>query len=372
MSDLFDYMDWRGDILLEYRGLNKIDALIFTQLAYISFDNVIKSGESMTIKEAANCYFKDIEKNGDDTLLTQRSERVLAKAAETDRYKNLKFMYYLSMYDEASPLQFGAITIKLDDETAFVAFRGTDDTLVGWEEDFRLCYTMPVEAQLKAEDYLENVMKEFKGNFYVGGHSKGGNLAVYSSMMQDKSLIKRLIKIYNFDGPGFMKSVIEGPEYAQIRDITKSYMPQESIVGMILFHESEKYDVIQSTEKGLKQHVAISWKVKGVDFVKAEDFETVSIIFRKACHKWLNDIDRDEREQFINIVFQILKSGERTTVSDITTDFFKSMNTIIKSYNELDKTTKRMIKGTIKQMIKMSTESISENRNTDKKIAEKK
>lgn len=370
MGNILDYVDWRGDITMDRSGFNAIDGLIMSQLAYVPFDGIVKKGFSapMKIAKAARRYDKVFE-NQDKikSLLMINSHSVLMKIAEADRFKELKLFNYVQKYDKEESKQFGAVTVELSEGLYVVAFRGTDDTLAGWEEDFKLCYMTPVAAQIEAERYLRAVFKRLDGKIYICGHSKGGNLAVYSAMMLNGEYGHRIAGILNYDGPGFLQDIVERQEYKSIIPRIGTYMPQGSMVGMIMYHD-ENYTIVHSVEKGFQQHVALSWEVLGNSFVRDTDFDRRSIIFNRACKKWISEICPEQREQFISIVFRILKSGEADTITDFTANIMASMNSVIKSYSELDKTTRRMIRSIIKQMIKLGTRTISENKREGREL----
>ncbi|MCM1308074.1 MAG: DUF2974 domain-containing protein [Butyrivibrio sp.] len=365
MGNILDYIDWRGDIMTDRSEFNPIDGLILAQIAYVDFDGIVRSGFGTSVKlsKAARKYDRIFAKKDPETLsrLAVNSHAVLMKAAKADRFKDLTLFNYVQRYDKEDSEQFGAVTFSIDSDTCVVAFRGTDDTLAGWEEDFKLCYMTPVGAQIEAERYLRRVCGRVGGKIYICGHSKGGNLAVYSAMMMSGEDKQKIVSVMNYDGPGFLQDIIERDEYRSILPKIESYMPQGSIVGRIMYHEGE-YNIVHSTEKGMQQHVALSWEVLGRSFVKDAAFERSSIIFDAACKKWVSEISIEEREQFIHIVFQILKSGDADTVTDFTAKMLTSMNRVIKSYSGLDRTTRKMVRSIIKQMIKLGTQTISESK----------
>lgn len=372
MGNILDYIDWRGDILMEQSGFNPIDGLILSQLAYVTFDGIVKKGFAapMKLSKAAKRFHKAFEKLDRETLssLMINSDSVLMKIAESDRFKDLMLLNYAQRYNKEDSEQFGAVTVKITDDTYAVAFRGTDDTLAGWEEDFKLCYMTPVGAQIEAEKYLRKVFERVDGRIYICGHSKGGNLAVYSAMMMKEEYRRRIVSIMNYDGPGFLQDIVERPEYKSILPKIETYMPQGSIVGMILYHD-ENYQIVHSTEKGRQQHVALTWEVLGNGFIKDQSFDKSSVIFGAACKRWVSEISAEEREQFIQIVFQILKSGEADTITGFTAKIMASMNSVIKSYSGLDKMTRKMIRSIMKQIIRLGMQTISENKKENRALA---
>lgn len=362
MTNLMDYMDWRGDITLEQDGFNVIDALIMSQLSYVDFENVgLDAGSPVCIKDAVAGCLKQYE-NPDEMLDSQElneGQKTFIRMRKCDRYRNLELVFYSQKFSEEKAMQFGAVTILLGNGDIVVAFRGTDGTITGWEEDFNLCYMMPVASQVEADEYLDSVMKTLAGKVYICGHSKGGNLAIYSTFHRSDEQIMRIEKVYSFDGPGFMKEVVAGAEYKRIIPKIESYLPQSSIVGMIMY-SGEDYNIVHSEAHGLMQHFVLSWNVIGKEFVPDEQLKDVSIVFNSACRKWIDGISPKERRLFTHIVFKILKAPNADSFSEYSSNLIRTANSIIKSYGSLDKTTRQMIKKIVAQMIKMSRESLSE------------
>ena len=207
-----DYMLWRGDIELDNKNINEIDALVLTQIAYLDFSDAFVNKECVPLHEA----IKNVDGSQYDKEIfsTNKNRYNLAVLmAETPRFKNLMLSDYVNNIDKDSDLQFSAICFDIDNKLKFVSFRGTDGTLVGWKEDFQLSYTTPVPAQEESRKYLNNIAKGLKKKIIIAGHSKGGNLAVYSAMFAYKNTKKKISLIYSFDGPGFEENIIESENY---------------------------------------------------------------------------------------------------------------------------------------------------------------
>lgn len=363
MANLMDYLDWRGDITLEQSPFNEIDALILTQFVYLPFEGII--GMNFTDKitiEAAGEEFLDVYRNGEDenlTLLVNNCRKVMCKMMKTERFRNLKVFNYMDKYDPVSSKQFAAVTIQLSEDCVFVAYRGTDDTITGWEEDFKLCYMTPVASQIEAEVYLKDVCRNWKGKIMMGGHSKGGNLSIYASMGLDNTDKLRVERIFNFDGPGFLPEIVNSDDYKSIVSKVKSYMPQGSLVGVIMYNESE-CNIVKSTAKGFLQHTVITWQVLGTHFVNEAQLENSSIIFNNFSKKWVEEIETDKREQFIEQLFILLKSGESDTLTDITSEFPYVMNKIMRTYSDFDKSTKKMMRDMVGDVMKLTKNAMKE------------
>lgn len=365
MANILDYLDWRGDIPMTEDSFNEIDGLILSQFVYLSYEGIVDEDwdKTITIEEAGRKYFRCRPKGEEEslTLMVNNCSEVVRRMLRTDRFRKLQICGFVEKFDPVTAKQFAAVTVKISDECVCVVYRGTDDSLTGWEEDFKLCYMLPVESQLEAKMYLQSLCEVWDGRIILGGHSKGGNLSIYAAMCLCDEYKDRILKIYNYDGPGFLPAVVESEEYLKILPRINSYLPQSSMIGMIMYNES-RCEIVKSTEKGFFQHKAVSWEVYGPRFVNADKFDKTSIWFNNACKKWVEEIETDKREVFFDHLFQLFKSAEIGTLTEISNDFPMVMKKVIRSYSDLDKDTKKMLRGIVKQMLKLSTETIKENR----------
>ena len=347
-SDICDYIDWRGDLSFEFSPFNDIDALIFCQLSYLNFTDLAPSelNSSIKLSELAHLYFasKDFEKRSDlGMLIDPRSNELLKKAGESVRFKDVGVCGFKCEYDSAKEEQFSAVTFVLnegsflDKQQVFVAFRGTDDTIVGWKEDFNLAFMEEVPAQADSLAYLEKACAEFKkAEIITGGHSKGGNLAIYASANLNEKSKKNLSLIYNFDGPGFSQTCLDSNEFFSVKSKIRSVYPQFSIIGM-LFHHYEPCSIVLSDEKLVMQHNPFSWFVKGSSFEVKTEFDSGSEIFFKSFNKWFEEIRPEMRQQFVETLFGLLESTNAITNSDLSHEKLKNTGRIIKAFASLDK-----------------------------------
>ena len=253
--------------------------------------------------------------------------------------------------------QFAAMEIVLEDGTSYVSFRGTDDTIIGWKEDFNLS-TGVVPAQKRAIEYLQKISEHTDGMLRVGGHSKGGNFAIYAGMYCEKSLRDQIMAIYNNDGPGFSKDVVASAAYQNLLPLITTIVPESSVVGR-LFEHQEYYIVIKSENKGLKQHDAMSWEVLGNHFVHAVTPANQSLLANQAIREWITLIPREKRKEIVEAVFQILDAAGIETVDDFLTLKLKDIRTIIQTKKKLPRETSDSISDAafllIKIMIKTFT-----------------
>lgn len=291
MANIFDYMQWR-DIEIEKVEFNEIDALILSRLSYFPFDNLMEEDEEITVKQSYKRY-KQKGKKGN--ILQKEDLELFEVLAKSKRFGNVKVTQYINKIDFEEEKQFSAITILLPDKTIFVSYRGTDNTLVAWKEDFNMSFTESVPAQKDAIIYLENIAKKYKEKLRVGGHSKGGHLAMYASSFCDSKIKKRIIQIYNNDGPGLYEKAIESKEYQEIVEKIHTYMPQTSIFGRMLNHK-EKITIIKSTQTGVMQHDLYSWQVLGDKFIESE-ITVYSEFVDKTLTNWVKEVSPEKRRK---------------------------------------------------------------------------
>lgn len=245
------------------------------------------------------------------------------------------------------------MTYLLDESHAFVAYRGTDDTIIGWKENLNMSFMHPVPAQLEAVSYLEALADERKECFYLGGHSKGGNLAVYALAKCADEAKSRVIGAFNNDGPGFSREFIESLDYEEVRSKIRTFLPQSSIVGILLEHE-EHYEVVKSSQSGIWQHDSLSWELMGGGFIHLDDITEESKSIDKTLKMWLEEMSGEDREIFVDNLFRALDATEAKTLTDLNTDRKK----IYKAWGGLDADTKSAVYKYIKLLFKERTKNI--------------
>jgi len=344
MANILDYITWRGDLSFVQAPFNEVDNLILARISYLPFDKLIKENEVITLQET---YKRFNEYNVEELDILQKEDLDLFPlVAKSNRFGKLLLSNYVNKIDLEEEKQFSVITIRLLYNTIYISYRGTDNTFVGWKEDFNMSFKELVPAQIDAVQYLEEVGKKWKGNIIVGGHSKGGNLAIYASTFCNKKIQKKIVRIYNNDGPGFNKKIIESNEYKNIVEKIYTYIPQSSVIGRLLNNEGSNI-IVKSTQVGLLQHDVYSWKVLGNKFVHSEELTDGSEISTRMIKEWLEKVGPDKREQFIDILFQILNTTNAETFPKLTSKWFSNARIILKSYKDMDETSKKVISETL-------------------------
>lgn len=317
MSDMFDYIKWRGDILFTELSLNPVDALIFSTLSYISFDGYVAPDLSgyITLKEFADNFFEQKEYEG--KIRVKSDLKLLREASQSKRFGTVLLGNYRNILLNQKDTQFSAITFYLPDGMAYLAFRGTDRSITGWKEDFNMTFQESIPSQRLALQYVEEFCSFIGASVYLGGHSKGGNLAVYAAAKCESDVQERILAVYNQDGPGFTDNLMGYSGYQTMVPKIYTYIPQSSIVGMLLEHE-EPYIIIKSRQiGGAMQHDPYTWEVMGRDFIYMEEVTDSSKHLNHVIKKWLAAMSKEERDVFVEKLFALLESGDAEEVWDI-------------------------------------------------------
>ena len=343
MPNIVDYVDWRGDITFSASPFNDIDALILTQLSMVNWSGIIPGDVSegyISLGDAADLYFADKKRESEPVsiLIPSDTYTLLKRMAHTKRFENIRLTACVNHIDASREKQFSALTLKPGDGSTFVVFRGTDDTIVGWKEDFNMSFMPTIPSQTEAAEYLDKIAKKVYGKLRVGGHSKGGNLAVYAATKCSPRTKRRILNVYNYDAPGFSREFFELPEYKEISDRIKSVVPQSSVVGMLLENDG-RYSVVKSDQTGIMQHDAFSWEIKGTDFVMLEELTKESRDMTAVMNQWLSKMDMEARKNFVNAIYEILVSTKATTITELSDD----KSSILKALKNTDKETRKMV-----------------------------
>lgn len=316
MATMFDYLQWRGDLTFTQDPVNEVDALIFSTLAYVHYGPIVSQNplRPILLKDAAKDFF-ELESH-EEMFRVKNDLELLQKAAQTVRYGHAKLCMYCDRLIPEQETQFAAMTFLLDDGSMFIAFRGTDNTLVGWKEDFNMSFQQTVPAQRLAAQYVREVAAEFSMPLRLGGHSKGGNLAVFAAARSSPILQKQILEVYNHDGPGFNDYLMGDPGYLSMVPRIKTYVPQSSVIGMLLEHE-EPYTVIRSKTVGLLQHDPYSWEVMGREFLPVEQITQTSQFLDSTIKTWFAEMTDQERNQLVDMMFALLGTGGVENALDI-------------------------------------------------------
>ena len=352
MSTIFDYLDYVAYDSIYDRPFKELDVLALTELTYLPFDRIVPQGDTTNIEVRLSDAVELVDRTT-DFIVTDKHLQLVDVLATSKRFKNLKLLNYVDEYDPDVQKQFAAMTYRLTMDVYLVVFRGTDDTLIGWKEDFHMTYMDHVPSQRRAASYLQHVMKEFpKGRFMVAGHSKGGNLAAYACSYLPDHLIERVDAIYCYDAPGLNKAIVETEGYQRIAHLVHRFVPQGSIVGMML-EVPEPATIVKSRAfGGFAQHDAFTWMVEKDGFGTLDQTSPDSQQTDETLKQWVRETSADEPKKFFDTFFGIFLDAGITSINDLRNlKNFSKIKDIFQNAQDLDPTEREMLERLAKQLI---------------------
>lgn len=326
MANLFDYLLWRGDVPLSIDPFGEADNLLLCELTYTDFGGIVpEDGTPISLPEACAAFFAshDRETIRENTAYTAKAPFLMESMATGARFGGMRLCRYMNRVDREKDTQVCAVTFLLDDGTAFVAFRGTDGTIVGWKEDFNLSYLSGTVGQKTAAAYLEETAARIPCPLRVGGHSKGGNFAVYAAVFATPDVQARIETVYTNDGPGFRPDVTDSDAYKAMLPKIVSIVPGNSIIGRLLRSGSAPI-VVKSTAQGFAQHDGFSWQILKNRFERT-DPSAMSDFMESTVRAWSEELDDESWKTIVDMIFSMIEATGFDTFSSINEQKRKSM-----------------------------------------------
>ena len=331
MGNIMDYISWRGDLSLEQSQFNEVDNLILACFSYVNLDGIpaVTKQKGIGLKKLTEEFMKlyTMKELEADKSFIRLAPFMMMEMAKSARFGKCVVRNYVNDIVTEAEQQFAAMEIVLEDGTSYVSFRGTDDTIIGWKEDFNLS-TGVVPAQKRAIEYLQKISEHTDGMLRVGGHSKGGNLAIYGSVMC-KSAHEKILEIYSNDGPGFSREFQELSEMKEMMPKIIRIIPEYSIIGTLLEHEKEPV-IVASSSKGLLQHDGFSWEVQGPALVRRDSLNKTALRFIEILHKWIDGMDTEQKRLLIEDLFATLQASGYENLSEVQSGGLKSLAAMVK------------------------------------------
>lgn len=331
MGNIMDYISWRGDLSFEQSQFNEVDNLILACFSYVNLDGIsaVTKQKGIGLKKLTEEFMKlhTMKELEADKSFIRLAPFMMMEMAKSVRFGKCVVRNYVNDIVTEAEQQFAAMEIVLEDGTSYVSFRGTDDTIIGWKEDFNLS-TGVVPAQKRAIEYLQKISEHTDGMLRVGGHSKGGNLAIYGSVMC-KSAHEKILEIYSNDGPGFSREFQELPETKEMMPKIIRIIPEYSIIGTLLEHEKEPV-IVASSSKGLLQHDGFSWEVQGPALVRRDSLNKTALRFIEILHKWIDGMDMEQKRLLIEDLFATLQASGYENLSEVQSGGLKSLAAMVK------------------------------------------
>lgn len=354
MGTILDYLREYGDYSLEEKPFCDVDSLVISQLSYLKFDGIVPGpGEDrapVSLKEIAahgayDRLYADERYRKDNTALFKG---ILSGR----RFGEMRLWNYVNLIEPEKESQFSAVVCGLSGGLFYVVFRGTDENIVGWKEDLNLAFSEPVPGQMQSVPYLEQAARTFDGGFYVGGHSKGGNLSVYAAMHCAPKVRERIERIYDHDGPGFRPEVREQGAWQEIEGRIHKTVPRSSLVGMLLYTEGD-YRVVESKTIGIAQHNPYTWLVKDDDFRMVDDIRPGRKFLDQTLNEWILSLDQTQMHIFVDTLYGVVQASETDNLIDFTAHWFQNMQKIGKAISGVDEETARVVMQIMRALFEM-------------------
>ena len=354
MSDtILDYLEKFGSKTFKRLPFGEVDALILSQFSYLKFDGIVPGPDDVnsfvTLADIkAHPKFNDLFT---DKRYEKSNRKLFKLMSESVRFGDLKLDYYVNITCEEREIQFSAVTFRFPEGIDYVAYRGTDENMVGWKEDANLSIMDEIPGEKEAVKYLKDISKVLDGDFYVGGHSKGGLNAIYASSAAPASIKKRIIGIYSFDGPAIREDVRNKVDYAGVRDRYHKFVPKSSLIGMI-FETDDIYTVVKNKAAGILQHDPYNWIVYGIDFWYEDSLSKSAEVVNTAMANWLKGLDKNARTRFIDCVFEVADACEDNDLVSIALNPVKSIRQMLDGYDRMEEGERQFLKEVLNGLVK--------------------
>lgn len=330
---------------------NSADSLILSWLSYFHWSEVLPNVSSwrgirfaeLFRAESFPALFREVWQQ-------EESRKLFTAMAANPRYRDMRVRGFTEKTDAVAEKQFAAVCFQLRPRESYVAFRGTDTTLVGWKEDFNMAFQYPVPAQREAIAYLELAGRKCRGSFRVGGHSKGGNLAICASFSGKESLKKRILQIYSHDGPGFHADILHSEAFRAVSEKIEKTLPQDSVVGMLL-EQQENFLVVRSKGFSLWQHDPFSWVIENGNFCLLKNLTSNARYVNHTLSEWLHGLSKEERERFVDALYEVLRTEKTESFPELAARWQRNIPAILQAASDLDEDTKRFMRQTLKELL---------------------
>ena len=361
-NTMYEYLNLRGEQTFGTNPFNEVDNLILAQLAYVDFDGIV--GESrddkISIGDVCSKYWEmhTAEEIRNRSSFVKNSPFLLKPVAESRRFGKTMLAGYVNYISKDAEAQMSAVQFYLEDGTTYVAFRGTDETIIGWKEDFNLSYMIRTEGQRLAVEYLEKNFKNTRLRLRVGGHSKGGNFAIFASAFACDAVKTQIQEVFTNDGPGFRKEITELKEYKDVLKKTKSFIPSYSIIGRLL-SSGLNPKVVGSSAKGILQHNALTWQITDDHFQYTERAGD-SIFVENVLDDWIKNVDDNARRLFVDQIFNILQAAGGDTMEEIKDSTLRDLGEAISMIRKIPKDQQKELSEVLEKLVRSGEKNIYE------------
>ncbi|MBM6785673.1 DUF2974 domain-containing protein [Collinsella tanakaei] len=358
MPTLFDYLETE-QATFDEKPFGPLDSAVFSQLSMVDFGDVVAppptpssgvlrrltsvllpAASPVRLGDAAHVANRDDKVTG---LVPEDIRRCLVVGGTSRRFGGLELRYYRSVFDESSHTQFAACTFVWRDAFAYVGFRGTDISFTGWRENLDMAYRPQVAAQNLARAYLEEVAPYLPRRLHIGGHSKGGNLALYAALTCSDATRRRIERVWSHDAPGFKSGVFSEVDYALLEGRVHRTVPQDSIIGMLLDCPVEPH-VVSSTAVGIDQHSIFSWEIDGDDFAYRDSLSDMSCALRDISAEWLAHVGEARAARIVDAIWAAVEASGAKDIRDVLASGPQWLHQLIEASRNLDQESSDVIR----------------------------
>lgn len=354
MGNIISYLKEYGEKSFTEVPFGEADVLLLAQLSYLKFDGVVPA----IAQHAGGVTLQEVDRRMNpgvvfaDKWYEKENRELWETLLGCRRYEKMRLNHYRARTQEAEETQFGAITFFPEGCSPVIAFRGTDDSVVGWKEDFKMAFTRPLPSQRMSAVYLNQAACTIDGKFRVCGHSKGGNLAVFASVWANGGVRQRIQEVYSLDGPGFLPELLSEEGYREISGRLRKILPASSVVGMLLQNE-ERYEVVKSSAYGMMQHDAYTWQIEGGKLVREADIEEKQKRMNQVLNEWIFALSEEERELFVNTFFGLIGKTGAATVYEFAQDWKNNLRICLRELRRIEPDTRKRIREILKVLFEI-------------------
>ena len=344
---------------VETRLPGAVDSLVLSWLSYLPYPPDLPSLRTWAGERLADLFKAELFPRLFRGIWDpENSRRLFTALAASPRFRDARLLGFTDQNDTELEKQFAAITVRLAHDLHYIAFRGTDSSLVGWKEDFNMAFRHPVPSQEEAARYLTRAADHCPGRLLVGGHSKGGNLAVYAAAAAAPEIQARIDAVFSHDGPGFPDAFLQSEGFRTIRSKIRKTIPQSSVVGLLL-SQQENYLVVRSSRLSLLQHDPFSWVIEGADF-SYDKLDPLARYWDHTLDQWLLRLSDGERERFVEALYDVLSSLEITDFTEFRTGWQKNLPALMRAAANLDPDTRAFLFQVVRELISASLQTFPE------------
>lgn len=347
--NIIDFIKINGHKTFDELAFNEVDGLVLAQLAYLNYNNICTSFDDIIDSRSLNSYETSILLSQRDFGSVRDNQRLIREVLLAKRYYGIKFGHYVDEHCVDEEKQFSAITFILDDFIC-ISYMGTDDTILGWKEDFSMSYSSFIASQKEASKYLDKIASLYDLPIIVTGHSKGGNLAIYAASNCDLINQDKILKVYSYDGPGFNKTFISSKKYLDLLDKLEVYIPESSFIGLIMYAD-DNYKIVASNKLFVFQHNVFNWLVDERGLLLKDKLSKKSIAFSESNRKWIETFTDNERKIFFETIFNLLEYNDKRSFNEIRKNWKGELTRIINSSKQISEEHKKLMMEIAKNLV---------------------